>query len=130
MKKTSIILLASAVMILTLSLYSCYNDNEEELYAGTSICDTINVSYTKSVANVFANVNQGNCNSCHGGDNPTSGINIRTDTYDGVVKDITRIRKSINHESGSVAMPKEMPQLTACQLAKIDAWYHKGMPND
>jgi mono/diheme cytochrome c family protein len=130
MKNSSIILLSSAMILIALSLFSCYNDNEEELYAGSSICDTINVSYTKSVEAVFANENQGNCNFCHGGDNPTSGINIRTDTYDGVVKDITRIRASINHESGIVAMPKEMPQLTTCQLAKIDAWIHKGMPND
>jgi hypothetical protein len=116
-------LLASA-FALTLSLGGCYYDNEEDLYLGSSSCDTSNVTYTLSVAPVFA----GYCNSCHATGSPSGGI--VTDNYESVVANITRIKGSINHENGYLAMPQNGGKLSTCDLSKIDIWIRKGMLND
>ncbi|HNW53110.1 MAG TPA: hypothetical protein PKN21_02525, partial [Bacteroidales bacterium] len=49
------------IIALALTLGGCYYDNEEDLYLGSSGCDTTNVTYSGTVVPVFA----GYCNSCH-----------------------------------------------------------------
>ncbi len=120
MRKISIILLfASSLLVFSLS--SCYNESEEELYPG---CDTSNVTYRSSIANVFA----ANCNSCHSGENPSAGI--VTANYDDVVNNISRIMGSISHQAGYKPMPKDGNMLTNCEIMRIDIWVTKGMSNN
>lgn len=123
MKKSSLLLISTALM-LTISLHSCYYDNEEDLYPGSTACDTSNVTYTNSVAPVFA----GNCNSCHGSVSPSG--NITTDNYSSVKANISRIRGAVNHQSGFSPMPQNASKLSACDLTKIDVWINQGMPNN
>ena len=113
-----------AVFAITLAITGCYYDNEEDLYPGGSACDTTAVSYSGSVAPVFA----GYCNSCHSGTSPSSGI--KTDGYTAVVSNISRIRGAINHQPDYLAMPQNGGKLTACDLNKIDIWIRLGMPNN
>lgn len=109
---------------LTLTISGCYYDNEEDLYLGSSTCDTTNVTYSASVAPVFA----GYCNSCHSGSAPSGGI--KTDSYNSVVSNITRINGAINHQSGFLPMPNNGGQLSSCDLTKIDIWIKHGMPEN
>ena len=109
-------------IILTLS--GCYYDNEEDLYPGSNTCDTTNVTYSASVAPVFA----GYCNSCHSGSAPSG--NITTDNYASVKANMSRIWGAINHETGYSPMPKNGGMLSTCDLAKIDIWIRQGMPEN
>jgi mono/diheme cytochrome c family protein len=118
----------SAFLALTLllgfSLSSCYYDNEEDLYPGSTSCDTSNVTYSNSVAPVFA----ANCNSCHSSGSPSG--NIITDNYTSVKANISRIRGAVNHQSGYSQMPQNGSKLPTCELTKIDVWINQGMPNN
>lgn len=111
-------------LALMLTLSGCYYDNEEDLYLGSNTCDTTNITYSQSVAPVFA----GYCNSCHGGSSPSG--NINTDSYLGVTSNISRIRGAINHESGYSRMPQNGGKLSTCDLTKIDIWISQGMPEN
>jgi hypothetical protein len=117
-------LLLVTTIILTLGLSGCYNDNEEDLYLGSNSCDTNNVTYTTTVAPIFATY----CNSCHSGGSPSG--NILTDSYNSLVTNMSRIRGCINHEPGYSQMPQGGNKLSTCELSKIDAWIHLGMPNN
>lgn len=123
MRKIPFTLLVSA-FILTLSLTGCYYDNEEDLYPGSSTCDTSNVTYTNAVATVLA----ANCNSCHSGAGASGGI--VTDNYTSVKANMSRIRGAVNHQSGFSPMPQNGSKLSACELTKIDVWINQGMPNN
>lgn len=112
-----------AAIALSLTITSCYNDNEEDLYLGGDVCDTTNVTYTNSVAPVFA----ANCNSCHNAASPAGGI--ATDTYADVKNNYESIRSAINRTDGT-AMPKGGNKLTSCELKKIDVWINQGMLNN
>lgn len=122
--KTEMKIVLVSILALTLAVSGCYYDNEEDLYLGSSTCDTTNVTYATSVAPVFA----GYCNSCHSGSSPSG--NIKTDSYSSVVTNITRIRGSINHQSGFQAMPQNGGSLSSCDLTKIDIWIRQGMLNN
>lgn len=122
--KTEIKVILVAILAISLTVSGCYYDNEEDLYLGNSTCDTSNVTYATSVAPVFA----GYCNSCHSGSSPSG--NIKTDSYSSVVTNITRIRGSINHQSGFQAMPQNGGSLSSCDLTKIDIWIRQGMLNN
>ncbi len=123
MKKTSLIALSTLILV-ALSLTSCYYDSEEELYPGSLTCNTSNVTYSNSIAPVFAN----NCNSCHGSSDPSD--KIVTDNYASAKANITRIRGAINRQAGFTPMPKNAGQLSTCDLTKIDIWISQGMPNN
>jgi hypothetical protein len=123
MKKTSIILLSTA-LLLTFTLSGCYYDSEEELYPGSTNCDVSNVTYSASIAGVFA----ATCNSCHNSSNPSG--NIVTDNYASVKANMSRIKGAVNHETGFSPMPKDLPKLSACELSKLDIWISQGMPNN
>ena len=116
------IIFLSAIALLAVS--GCYYDNEEDLYPGSTTCDTNNVTYSASVAPVLGAY----CNPCHGGITPNG--KCKTDTYNSVVSNITRIRGAINHESGFMAMPLDGSKLPACDLTKIDIWIRQGMPDN
>jgi len=122
--KTKQIIQLFSVLVLVFSLSGCYYDNEEELYPGSNTCDTSNVTYSNSVAPVFA----ANCNSCHSGGSPSG--NIITDNYTSVKANISRIRGAINHQSGFSSMPQNGSKLPSCELTKIDVWINQGMPNN
>lgn len=109
---------------LALAIGGCYYDNEEDLYLGSTGCDTSNITYSASVAPVFT----GYCNSCHSGSSPSGGL--ATDNYNSVKSNITRIRGAINHQPGFLSMPQNGGKLSSCDLSKIDIWIRLGMPNN
>jgi hypothetical protein len=124
--KTKIKVLLVSIFAIALGSSGCYYDNEEDLYvqisAGDTICDTSNVTYSKTIAPIFAS----NCNSCHSGSSPSAGI--LTDNYTSVNMNIDRIMPAI-HYTGVIKMPREY-QLSACDLAKMDIWVREGHKNN
>ena len=122
--KTRLKIVLVSLIALSFTLSGCYNDNEADLYVGTSNCDLSNVTYANSVAPVFA----ANCNVCHSTGSPSG--NIITDNYTSVVANMTRIKGCINQQAGFSAMPKNGGKLSNCELAKIDVWITQGMLNN
>lgn len=109
-----------------LTFQSCYYDNEETLYPVAADCDTLNVTYSATIAPIMNT----NCNFCHGGSSPLAGIN--TDSYSGLkdVVDNGRLWGAINHNSGFSPMPKDRPKLSDCNLDKIRIWIDEGALNN
>jgi len=109
-------------IVLSLTLSSCYYDNEEDLYPGSNTCDNTNVTYSKSVAPVFA----GYCNTCHDGSNPNT--TILTNTYAADTTNRIKILGAINH-TGPIPMPPG-GSLSTCDLEALNIWYENGYPNN
>lgn len=106
-------------------MQGCYYDNEEELYPQPVECDTLNVSYSGTIAPIMNT----NCNDCHGGSSPAA--NVKTDTYDDLktIADDDRLWGVVNHEAGYSPMPKDRPKLNDCNLKKIRVWLDNGALN-
>jgi hypothetical protein len=108
------------------SFTSCYYDNVEELYPQVVECDTLNVTYSQTIASIMS----ASCNGCHGGSAPSG--NVRTDTYDGlkVVADNGKLWGAVNHDPGYSPMPKDRPKLNECDLKQIQIWIDNGALDD
>ncbi len=120
-----------AVLVIATGIFlsACYYDNEEYLYpdnGGTSGCDTINVSYSLTVAPILAT----HCNGCHNPANPSYGV--ITSVYNDLMIQVNngRFWGSINHETGYYSMPKNGNKLSNCNLLKIRKWINNGALND
>jgi hypothetical protein len=111
----------------------CYRDNEESLYpkaayAGGVGCDTVNISYDRTVKYIF----QRNCAipGCHASGSATGGYTL--DNYAGVRSVVLsgRIIGAITHAPGYVHMPKNGTKLDDCQLGQIISWINQGAQNN
>ena len=118
-------LLLFGCLCLMLTWTSCANNVEEDLYPPES-CDTTNVTYSATVAPIIHQ----NCFSCHGGEEPTSGIPL--EGYDNLKAqvDSERLLGAIRHEEGFSAMPQDAPKLPECSILKIEKWVADGAQNN
>lgn len=105
-------------------IVGCYYHKEDEA------CSTANVTYSNTVAAI---VSSHGCFGCHAGTSPEGGFTL-TD-YDRVKAKATQTRNgtsllygALAHQAGFSAMPKGMPALSDCELAKIKAWIDAGTP--
>ena len=105
---------------------SCYYDDVENLYPQIGGCDTTNVTYSGTIAQIMSN----NCNSCHSGSAPES--NVKTDNYTDLktIADNGKLWGVVNHENGFSQMPKDRPKLSDCDLSKIRIWIEDGALNN
>lgn len=112
--------------LIVTGLSGCYYDNEEELYPQPIECDTINVTYSQTIAPIMSS----SCDFCHASSAPSG--NVITDNYDDLktIADDGRLWGSVNHESGYSPMPKDRPKLNDCDLKKIKVWLDNGSLND
>lgn len=120
----------SLLSLSALSIISCYKDNAEEMYppqGGGSPCETGNVTFSNTVSAIIAT----DCATagCHAGIYPT-GIDLST--YAGVasIANSGKLMASITHSGGASAMPKGLPKLDDCTIAKIKKWVDDGAPNN
>ncbi len=118
---------AGVLMILIFT--GCYNDKADKLYPNTSTgCDTTAVTFQKTILPIMT----ASCglSGCHDANTPSNGYNFTT--YEGTRLAVTnnRMLGAIKHESGYQAMPKGMPKLDECSIAKIDKWVTLGAKND
>ncbi len=114
------------VVILVALAAGCYYDNEERLYPDLGKgCDTVNVTYSKTIAPIF----QTYCLGCHGArDYATSGGNINFDDFAMVQAMATdgMIMGSITHTPPHPFMPKDREKLDTCSISKIKIWIDAG----
>lgn len=115
-------ILTIVLPLITIAFTGCYYDNEEDLYVGSTTCDTTSVTYTQDIVPIFA----ANCNSCHSGSGASGGI--FTDNYESVVQNIIRIHGAVNHLDGFRGMPDQSSPLPDCELSKINAWINQQTP--
>jgi len=120
------ILKLGITMLLIAFMQSCYYDNEEDLYPHITLCDTSNVTYSATVDIILDD----HCNPCHSIEFPQEGI--VTDNYDDlkILVDNGRFWGAVNHENGYSPMPKNLPQMNACELSKIRIWIDNGALNN
>lgn len=128
MNLKSIIFFAGTLfLVLTMSLNSCYYDNEAYLYSGGNCTDT---TYTYT-GRIKAIVDQ-NCATadCHAGVSPSS--NIGLETYDDVVNNMENgeFLCTIYQNSGCNPMPKNASKLDACTLDAFAKWKERGYPEN
>lgn len=112
----------------------CYYDKEDALYPNPSNgggnnpvpCDTVNMTYTNSIKPIFEQY----CNmaGCHDAITKSSGHNLTTyaGTKPGVLSG--KLLGSVKQEPGYFPMPKDLPKLSDCDIAKIEAWINAGAP--
>jgi len=115
------------VLALTILLSGCYYDKEEILYPQSANCTVSDTpSYGVNVVPLLNN----RCNSCHGGNSPSGGIDLTT--YSDVMKYVNngRLMGSINHMSGYSAMPKNSSKLKGCEIDMIQKWIDTGATNN
>lgn len=116
----------SIILIFVVSISKCYYDNEEELYPGSTECDTTNITYSGTIIPVL----DVNCYSCHNPINPSGGVVLNT--YSELVKHINNgsFQGAINHEAGFTPMPFGGEKLSDCFLLKTDIWIDAGFPDN
>lgn len=119
----AIVILMTAIACF--SQMGCKNNKEELLYPAVP-CDTAGVRYSTVIINILRN----NCYRCHAGSSTVGPFNL--DSYSTL-----RIRAAdgelwaaVSHAPGVTPMPKDLPQLSACDLAKIRKWLDDGYPNN
>ncbi len=108
----------------------CYYDNEEYLYPEVNNpCDTVNITYSKSIVPILAN----NCLSCHSNASAAGlGGNIKLENYADVKThaDDHKLLGSISQSSGFFAMPLGAPKLDDCKITTVRLWINAGAPNN
>ena len=126
------IILAGIILVSAVGLNSCYYDKYDELTAYqklTSPCDSANVSFSKSVAPIFASL----CNNCHSSSQNQGGVIL--DTYNGslIVAQNGKLVNSIEHTSASSInyMPSgSTTKISDCKLKIIENWVSAGAKNN
>lgn len=119
------------VVVLAISFYSCTHKKADEVtpQPGQPVaCDTTNLSFTGDIAPII----QQNCaiSGCHNTTTRAGGYNYTT--YNGFMAPVQngRLLGAINHLSGYVPMPQNMPKLSDCEILKITHWIEIGAPNN
>lgn len=114
------------VSIIALFMGSCTNDSYTKLYpaSANTTCDTTAVSYATTIMPIIA----ANCNAsnCHDGSNRAATNYL---TYAGVKLNAPLIVNYLTGTSGD-PMPKNLPPLSSCNIAKISAWINQGALNN
>ncbi len=109
--------------LLTLLVWACTYNNEEELYGtGLSPCDTTNVSYTADVLPIL----QQNCYGCHQQQVSSGGVNLEGHSRVKTVASNGRLLGAVSHAPGFSPMPKNATKLADCDISKIRRWINQG----
>jgi len=124
MKKLYLLTVIAAIA--TSFFAGCYNDHKEDLYPVLPItsCDTTNITYGNTIKGIVDN--QCATAGCHNGPDP-SGWDFTS--YSGIkaVADNGKLMPALNH-TGPLPMPKDLPPLDACSIAKFQAWVNHNAP--
>jgi len=125
MKKIVII---AAVLFAGIVLFSCEYKKEVAPVVVVT-CDTANVRYSVEIVNILS----ANCYSCHASSvAAASGGGNKLDTYTNVkgYASVGLLYNTVNHTPGYDFMPKNLPQISSCDIAKIRTWIRNGSLNN
>jgi mono/diheme cytochrome c family protein len=118
---------ALGMLVAIAAVISCKKGNYERDFKPKPVAaDTCsqNVTYSKQVsAIVAAKCATANCHSAAGGQSPA------LTGQPEIAASATSIRNRIN-DTGNPMPPADQPQLTPCELAKLNAWISAGSPNN
>jgi len=89
-------------------------------------CDSVNVTYSSTIAPVIENY----CTGCHSGGNPGGGIVLQDYTTVAAAVASGRLSGSIKQLPGYSSMPKNGNKLSDCTIAQITKWINDGTPNN
>jgi hypothetical protein len=119
--------LLGSIICLGFIASSCYYDNEETLYPGSTDCNAVT---TPSFATDVLPILNNRCNNCHSGVSPSAGIKLNSHTE--VLKYVNdgSLLGSIKHSSGFSPMPKNGSKMSACQIGLIETWITQGALNN
>ena len=119
-------LLAAVAIVSTMFwLGSCSKESADKL-AGSTSCDTTNVSYSKQVLPIL----QDNCYTCHQGANSESGIDLSTFAILQAHVQNGDVKSAVTHTGNVTPMPYQLPMLPSCELNTIVAWINQGALNN
>jgi len=124
----NLIRLAVSTILFSSLLTGCYYDKENELYPNTSCGDTINVTYSKSIAPIMS----ANCNVCHSTAVATSGYVTDNQPDLSALATSGLLWTAVNWEGpAQTHMPSgSLSKLSQCDLTKIKKWADAGAPNN
>ncbi len=116
-----------SILVLGISLNSCYYDRADKLYPSTT-CDTAKMNFTNNIKPILTNncLNQG----CHTTANPNASIVL--DAYSGTQATIAG-DKLINALKYLAGGSKNMPpagKISDCDISKVEAWIKRGAPEN
>ena len=94
--------------------------------SNTANCDTVNVTYTASVAPILKTY----CVGCHSATSPSAGVDLSTFTGVKVQAANGRLIGSITHAVGYKPMPSSTSKLGSCEINQIQVWITKGTLNN
>ena len=121
------VLFFTVLLVFLVGMNSCYYDNAEDLYPGSS-CDTTNISYSNDLRPLLDE----SCAyvGCHAGNSPSAQLDL-TDYQD--VKRIADNGQLVNRISRPSGDPGLMPpggRLGMCSIEQIEAWVASGAPQN
>ena len=89
-------------------------------------CNANQFAYAKNIQPLLSTY----CTGCHNGG--ASGANVNLLNYSGVsaVAANGKLYNTVNHTTGSYAMPLGSAKLSPCQIAQIKNWVDAGYPNN
>ncbi len=98
--------------------FSCTADKEE-----IDTCGLDNITYSSDIQPLL----EVSCVSCHNSTNSNGGINL--DSYENAsdAANSGKLLGAVKQESGFAAMPPS-GRLDSCQIARIEEWIDKGLP--
>ena len=126
------ILITVLSLIIFVSLFAgCYNDKKEQLFPVIdNSCDTVNVTYSKSVTNILSSY----CNSCHSTANSLSaGGGVTLDTYSGAKTYALSGQLVSALRPPNTGYPATMPpgsQIDDCKVTTLKKWVQAGAPDN
>ncbi len=114
-------------VVLTVILTSCsYDVFEEEILNEETVCDTLNMNYSKIQQILVGN----NCMTCHTGVESESGVDFSTyqalDAY--VSNPDNQLIMRLTTDDPELRMPRMGLRMGPCNINKIKAWLKAGHP--
>ena len=109
-----------------MTVWSCSNDSEENLFPELELCDTVDMSYANDILPVIIN----NCYACHSSESNSSGILLEGHENFSEIARTGSLLGAIKHESDYTPMPLSSSKLDTCSINKIEAWINQGSKNN
>lgn len=89
------------------------------------ICDSVNISFSEHILPLI----EQRCKGCHLGSGSTGGFGLTNyDEISGISS--YALFQVMNHDSGFVPMPLNLPKLDSCKLQVVRVWIEEGAQNN
>lgn len=125
MHRSLLIFFSIVGLVFSFAATSCRKENVEKL-VDENRCDTVNVTYSGTVATIISDY----CLGCHNAGSASGGIIL--DTYADLSNYTTNgvLLGVIRHEAGFSPMPKNQSKMPDCKIRAIEIWIAEGALNN